>query len=337
MQAAGHVALDAGDGFEVEAVAVDHGFLFRVDAVALIVAEGALGELEGVAAVAAQAVEELGVFGGEALEEVGRGEGVGQGDAEVTVVDVDPVLHRHLVGHAVAVVGAVIHEPFVGVGTHGDEVVEHGQVDVRCAVEHARHALLEDADDAVLHLEREASSGAELRQLGAQLLEAARFGACAIVGVGRGRGARHAVIELGDHGHEGHLPEHGAIPQSAHFDLQSPAFLHHRDFGRVEAEALEEVEKDIVEVVASAAHEGLGRVRQEERAHGVHLSAQGLAEALGEGRLATVDEAIDDLRVGELLLDSVHDAEFVQIVVRKIANDHIYSLVYRKMSCISSR
>ena len=29
VQAAGHVALDAGDGFEVEAVAVDHGLLFR--------------------------------------------------------------------------------------------------------------------------------------------------------------------------------------------------------------------------------------------------------------------------------------------------------------------
>ena len=63
VQAPGDIGLNAAHALEIQGVAVDDGLASGVDAVLAVVAEGLVGEGEGVATVPPQAVEELGVFG----------------------------------------------------------------------------------------------------------------------------------------------------------------------------------------------------------------------------------------------------------------------------------
>ena len=70
--------------------------------------------------------------------------GIGQHRPEVAVVDIDPVLHRHIVRHLVAEHRPVELNPFVGMRPRDTEPVLVGEVDVTRTEEVLPRVLLQE-------------------------------------------------------------------------------------------------------------------------------------------------------------------------------------------------
>ena len=158
-----------GDGFvHIQAVAEDDGLLRRVDAQLFVFLDDLLQGLVVVAAVDAQAVEQLGVQLGEVLEESLARVGVVEEHTQAAGIHVLPVVHGDVVGLVVAVQGAGLDE-LVAHGADGGEVVLHGQQHVGGTHEAGLGELFlcldEAADDQVLMLKRETTARAEVTEL----------------------------------------------------------------------------------------------------------------------------------------------------------------------------
>lgn len=104
------MTLDIDAFVDVESIAKDEALRQRVDAEFFIMSESLLSESDRVAGVVSQAVEQSGIFRVEDIEEVLGRKRIGEGDAEIALVNVDPVFEGHLVGLSVSVDGRVDHE-----------------------------------------------------------------------------------------------------------------------------------------------------------------------------------------------------------------------------------
>src|SRR3989338_3597083 len=119
-----------------QAVGEHQGLAHGVDAELLIVGDGFLRPDQRVAGVVAQAVEQLGEVQVEVAQEGIHGDAVGQGDPQQATVLAHPAVQRRALAvdqpRAQLLVG---HQPFVGHGADGLEVVFAGQVYVAGADE----------------------------------------------------------------------------------------------------------------------------------------------------------------------------------------------------------
>ncbi len=135
------------------------------------------------------------------------GIGVGQHRSQITVVDVDPVFHRHIVGHLVAIDGTVKLHPLMGMGSGDVDIVLVSHVDIARTEQAFAGMLLQQFGDPVLHIEAEAAPHPEKREGDAMLLHANGFVYGCLLHIPHvGMLTRLPEPELGNGGQYGRLP-----------------------------------------------------------------------------------------------------------------------------------
>ena len=315
--ASGAVLLDFERLVEVQGIAEDDGLGGGVDAELLVAFDEEVGKVELVARVTPHAVEQLRLLAAEVAEEGVRGVGIRQGGAQVSVVDVHPVLQGHVVGVLVAELRAVKHEPFVRVGAHWLDVIFHGEVAVGGARAVAG-VLLQESVNLVLHLEGEASARAELGEE-----EAVGIGQLHFLlqppddQVGVGHAPQRFIEDFGHDGQQGHFVEGGLVEVVRHLDVQV-ALLVQADVHPlgVEAEGGEPLPVDAGEEAAMGGH-----VLQFFRREG-HLREvadggfQLLQEVVRVNGLIAVGEAERALRIRKQLDVGIRSGELVEVCIQ---------------------
>ena len=111
-----------------------------------------------------EAREEHSVLLTEVTHEDIRRIGIGEYRTEVAIIDIDPVLHRHIVGHLVAKHCSVELNPLMRVRTRHTELMLEGEVHVARPVEVRPRVFLEELRHPVLYIGTEAATHPEHRE-----------------------------------------------------------------------------------------------------------------------------------------------------------------------------
>ena len=217
----------------------------------------------------------------------------------------------------VAELRTVKHEPFVRMGAHRLDVILHGEVAVRGARAVAG-MLLQVGIDPVLHLEREASARAELREgepVGIGQLHFLLQPADDQVGVGHA--SQRFVEDFGHDGQQGHFVEGGLVEVIRHLDVQV-VLLVQADVHPLgmEAERREPLPIDAGEEAAMAGH-----VLQLFRREGYFREVadggfQLLQEVVRVSSLVAVGEAERALRIRKQLDVGIRSGELVEVCIQ---------------------